>query len=64
MGGWNYTFTIGYDAVLEDFVKRRNGDFVLAVPFLTEIKEVAIDDVTLSIRLPEGATYVLSSVLL
>lgn len=59
MGGWNYTFTIGYDAPLQDFVKRReNGEFVLAVPFLTPIKDVGVDEVKLTIRLPEGAKYV------
>lgn len=56
MGGWNYTFTIGYDAPLGDFEKRRRmGEYVLAVPFLTPIQDMAVDDVRLEIRLPEGA---------
>lgn len=56
MGGWNYTFTVGYDAPLEDFVKKSpSGSFVLAVPFLTPVTDVAVDAVELSIRLPEGA---------
>lgn len=56
MGGWNFTFTIGYDAPLGDYVKRKgSGEYMLAVPFLTPIPEVAVDFVTLSIRLPEAA---------
>ncbi|KAM0791830.1 hypothetical protein ACM66B_004089 [Microbotryomycetes sp. NB124-2] len=59
MGGWNYTFTIGYDAPLGDFEKKRkNGEHVLGVPFLTPIKDVAVDSVRLEVRLPEGATNV------
>jgi len=59
MGGWNFTYTIGYDAPLEDSVRRRDvggkRGYVLKVPFLTAIKDVATDAVELSIRLPEGA---------
>lgn len=59
LGGWNYTFTIGYDAPLADYLKRReNGDYVLAVPFLTAVKDTAVDDATVSVRLPESARYV------
>jgi oligosaccharyltransferase complex subunit alpha (ribophorin I) len=67
MGGWNYTFTIGYDAPLSDYVKVKKGaqgkEYVLAVPFLTPVKDVAVDIVTLTIRLPEGARCVCSSLL-
>lgn len=59
MGGWNFTYTIGYDSPIEDSVRRRDVDgkrgYVLRVPFLTAIKDVASDEVELSIRLPEGA---------
>ena len=58
MGGWNYTFTVGYDAPLGEFVRRRGSEYILAVPFLTPVKGVAVDDVTVSIRLPEGARSV------
>ena len=62
MGGWNYTFTVGYDAPLGDFLKRRKGgDYVLSVPFLTPVKDVAFDDVTLRVRLPEGSKCALSA---
>lgn len=55
MGGWNYTFTMGYDAPLEDYLKKKGDTWVLAVPFLTAIKDIAVDDVTVEIRLPEAA---------
>lgn len=58
MGGWNYSFTVGYDAPLEDYLKKKEGGFVLGVPFLTPITDVAVDEVELSIRLPEGARLV------
>lgn len=59
MGGWNYTFTIGYNTPLSDSVnlvgdagERR---FSLKMPFLTAVPNVAIDDVRVRVRLPEGA---------
>ncbi|SCZ95190.1 BZ3500_MvSof-1268-A1-R1_Chr11-2g03341 [Microbotryum saponariae] len=60
-GGWNYSFTIGFDVPLSDSVKalkRNDGKrtFLLAVPFVTPLKDVAMDDVTVEIRLPEGAS--------
>ncbi|KDE04669.1 hypothetical protein MVLG_04893 [Microbotryum lychnidis-dioicae p1A1 Lamole] len=60
-GGWNYSFTIGFDVPLSDSVKALNRNdgkrtFLLAVPFVTPLKDVAMDDVTVEIRLPEGAS--------
>jgi oligosaccharyltransferase complex subunit alpha (ribophorin I) len=56
MGGWNYSFTIGYDLPLGEFVRmRRGGRYVAAVPFLTPIRDVAVDDARVEIRLPEAA---------
>ncbi|GAA5880584.1 hypothetical protein JCM3774_004743 [Rhodotorula dairenensis] len=59
LGGWNYSFTIGYDLPLGEFVRARKsagrGKYLAAVPFLTPIKDVAIDAVRVEIRLPEGA---------
>lgn len=60
MGGWNYTFSIGYQAELGPFLKKTpkgDKDYVLAVPFLTPIADVAIDEVEVKISLPEGARY-------
>lgn len=62
LGGWNYSFTIGYDLPLGEFVRTRaekgSGKYLAAVPFLTPIKDVAIDAVRVEIRLPEGARWV------
>ncbi|GAA6050381.1 hypothetical protein JCM3770_004010 [Rhodotorula araucariae] len=59
LGGWNYSFTVGYDLPLGDYVKARagarRGEYVAAVPFLTPVKDVAVDEVRVEIRLPEGA---------
>jgi len=62
LGGWNFTFTIGYDLPLEDWLKVRSGKdgegkpkYLASVPFLTPIKDIAVDKVRLEIRLPEGA---------
>ncbi|GAA5847255.1 hypothetical protein JCM9279_006159 [Rhodotorula babjevae] len=59
LGGWNYSFTVGYDLPLAEYVKMRSGakkgQYVAAVPFLTPVKDVAVDDVRVEVRLPEGA---------
>lgn len=60
MGGWNYSFTVGYDLPLQEYVKIRGsrGKYVAAIPFLNAVRDVAVDEVKLAIRLPEGARYV------
>lgn len=64
LGGWNYSFTVGYDLPLGEFVKARGGGekgrYVAAVPFLTPVKDVSIEDVRVEVRLPEGARCVSS----
>lgn len=64
LGGWNYSFTVGYDLPLGEFVKARGGGekgrYVAAVPFLTPVKDVSIEDVRVEVRLPEGARCVAS----
>lgn len=58
-GGWNYSFTIGYDLPLGEYVRTRKGEgrgqYIAAVPFLTPIKDVAVEHARIEIRLPEGA---------
>lgn len=59
LGGWNYTFTVGWDSPLSESLKvDKDGKYVLSVPFLTPLKDVVVDDEELSIILPEGATDV------
>jgi oligosaccharyltransferase complex subunit alpha (ribophorin I) len=60
LGGWNYSFTLGWDAPLADYVSHDVGTYILGVPFLTPIPGAAIDDGELKVILPEGATYVSS----
>ena len=59
LGGWTYNFTLGYNLPLATSLRvGRDGKHVLAVPFFTPVKDVAIDQVKTRISLPEGATCV------
>ena len=58
LGGWNYTFTLGWDAPLEDSVKydKKTGKYVAGIPFFTHIPGSVVDDAEVKVILPEGAT--------
>ncbi|TKY88434.1 hypothetical protein EX895_002786 [Sporisorium graminicola] len=62
LGGWNYTFSIGYTLPLSagGWTKRLFGssDYVTAVPLFTPLKDVAVNALSTTIVLPEGATRV------
>jgi oligosaccharyltransferase complex subunit alpha (ribophorin I) len=58
LGGWTYNFTIGYQAPLHHYLKKANGLYHLAVPFVTTLKSVPIDSAVVRILLPEGAQSV------
>lgn len=58
LGGWNYSFVIGYDVPLSDMLRSDGGRKLLSVPFLTAYKDLAAQEVELKIVLPEGARYV------
>ena len=60
MGGWNYSYTLGWDAPLADSVKfeAKTGQYVLGVPFMTPISGAAVNDAEVKIILPEGAQWV------
>ncbi|ORY30341.1 Ribophorin I [Naematelia encephala] len=58
LGGWNYSFVVGYDMPLGHVLKVENGTSgrkILGVPFLTAWKDLLVDDAELTIILPEGA---------
>jgi oligosaccharyltransferase complex subunit alpha (ribophorin I) len=55
LGGWNYSFVVGYDMPLGDVLKVDGAKKVLGVPFLTAVKDIVFDDVEMTIILPEGA---------
>lgn len=56
LGGWTFEFTVGWDLDLRKWLKSVEGDRkVLALPFLTGLKGVVVDDAQLIVTLPEGA---------
>jgi oligosaccharyltransferase complex subunit alpha (ribophorin I) len=55
LGGWNYSFTVGWDMPLGDALKVEREKRVLGVPFLTGVRDMVVDDAELRIVLPEGA---------
>ncbi|KAH7914362.1 Ribophorin I [Hygrophoropsis aurantiaca] len=60
LGGWNYTYTLGWDAPLEDSVSwdSKNERYIVGVPVLTVIPGAVVDEAEVKIVLPEGATDV------
>lgn len=60
LGGWNYSFTLGWDAPLADWAgyDRKSGKYIVGVPFLNTFKDVSVDKAECKIILPEGATDV------
>lgn len=60
MGGWNYSFTLGWDRPLREVVAYDGSDgmYTLAVPMMTLFPDCVVDDAEIKIILPEGAKYV------
>ncbi|KAF8621636.1 hypothetical protein AX15_007654 [Amanita polypyramis BW_CC] len=58
MGGWNYSFTLGWDTPLKDSVgwDAKTGKYIAEVPIMTVFPGAVIDKARLNIILPEGAT--------
>jgi oligosaccharyltransferase complex subunit alpha (ribophorin I) len=58
LGGWNYSFTLGFDAPLEDSASydKKTGRYIVEIPIMTPILGAVIDEEDLTIILPEGAT--------
>ncbi|KAI0368147.1 oligosaccharyl transferase alpha subunit [Pilatotrama ljubarskyi] len=58
MGGWNYSFTLGWDSPLQDYAgyDKATGKYVVGVPLITAIPTAVVDDAEITIILPEGAT--------
>jgi oligosaccharyltransferase complex subunit alpha (ribophorin I) len=57
MGGWNYSFTLGWDSPLADSAGCEKGDakYVVQLPIMTIIPGAVVDDAEVKIILPEGA---------
>ncbi|KAG8937109.1 dolichyl-diphosphooligosaccharide--protein glycosyltransferase subunit 1 [Tulasnella sp. 418] len=58
LGGWNYSFTVGYDMPLEEWAVYQDDKVVFGIPFLTSLPDTAFDDVEVKVILPEGAEIV------
>lgn len=60
LGGWNYTFTVGWDQPLADSLRLADGgEYVLGVPFVVGgLRDIVWEDVEFVVILPEGATSV------
>ncbi|KAF8914591.1 oligosaccharyl transferase alpha subunit [Mucidula mucida] len=58
LGGWNYSFTLGWDAPLADSVSfdKATNKYLLEVPIMTLIPDAVVDEAELQVILPEGAT--------
>ena len=54
-GGWNYTFTVGWNNHLSRFLVRDGAKHTLQVPFLEGADNVVYQDIRARIILPEGA---------
>lgn len=60
LGGWNYTFTLGWDSNLADYAgwDTTKSKYVLEVPLMTFVPSSVYTEATISVVLPEGATDV------
>ncbi|KAG2156056.1 Ribophorin I [Suillus clintonianus] len=60
LGGWNYSYTIGFDTPLQDSVgyDAKNGIYMVGIPVMTNIPGAVVNDAEVKIILPEGATNV------
>jgi len=58
LGGWTYSFTLGWDAPLESSAvyDSKTGAYTVAIPVLTPVPGAVINEEELTIILPEGAT--------
>ena len=55
LGGWNYSFTTGYDMPLGDALRTDGSRKVLGVPFMTGWPDLLVEEAEMEIILPEGA---------
>jgi oligosaccharyltransferase complex subunit alpha (ribophorin I) len=58
LGGWNYSFTLGWDAPLADSVSwdKSTGKYIAEIPIMTPLPGAVVDNAEVKIILPEGAT--------
>lgn len=60
MGGWNYSFTVGWDSPLQDYTgwDKESGKYIVGVPLQTLYPGAVVNEAEVKIILPEGARYV------
>lgn len=60
LGGWNYSFTLGWDLPLEDSASydKSTGRYIVEVPIMTPLLGAVVNEEVLTVILPEGATWV------
>ncbi|KAF8812442.1 oligosaccharyl transferase alpha subunit [Phlegmacium glaucopus] len=60
LGGWNYSFTLGWDSPLENSASydKSTGRYIVEVPIMTPLVGAVVNEEVLNIILPEGATDV------
>lgn len=58
LGGWNYSFTLGWDTPLTESASynRLSGKYIVEIPIMSPLPGAIIDEEELTIILPEGAT--------
>ncbi|KAI0327775.1 oligosaccharyl transferase alpha subunit [Cubamyces sp. BRFM 1775] len=58
MGGWNYSFTLGWDSPLEDYAgyDKSTGKYIVGIPLITSVPTSVVNEAEIKIILPEGAT--------
>jgi oligosaccharyltransferase complex subunit alpha (ribophorin I) len=57
MGGWNYSFTLGWDSPLADSAgyDASTGSYVVGIPVQTVFPAAVVDEAEVKIIFPEGA---------
>lgn len=58
LGGWNYSFTLGWDSPLEDYAgwDAEKGRYIVSVPIMTLFGGTVIEDAEVKVILPEAST--------
>ena len=58
LGGWNYSFTLGWDSPLEDYSgwDAEKGRYVVSVPIMTLFGGSVVEDAEIEVILPEAST--------
>ena len=58
LGGWNYTFTLGWDSLLGDYAgwDAEKGRYIVDVPIMTLIGGAVVEDAEVKVILPEAST--------